>query len=218
MKCKQWKYQIADYASGSLDETQARLVEAHLRVCPACHEEAERFVLLFASMKKEPHDALVQTDWDNFLVHEREKNVQKRMDPFMGTMVMHFALPAALCVLLFIGGIFAWHQLRDAASDLAMREAVRNVVSQLSPAQIAAIELPSTVDPSLRDILSPTTMEVEFSDSLTDHVTDQLFADISESDLYTASSEYILPSEASPFYDSDNALGAIQDISSKTGK
>ena len=130
MKCKLWKYHLADYATDSLDELQAHELEAHLVGCADCRKEAAQFQSLFAGMKKEASSAPSQVELNNFLVHVHEKIDQKRTDPFMGMMFLRFALPAVVCVLLLVGGVFAWKQLQRAATDLALREDLRNVADE----------------------------------------------------------------------------------------
>jgi hypothetical protein len=213
MKCKHWKYLLPDYASGTLEEEDVGSLEAHLAVCSDCREEAARFRTLFSTIYAENLNAPSQTEWNNFLVHVHEKIERKNTNPITGQIFLRLVLPAAVCVLLIVAGSFAWRSLKVASMDLSLKEEISKMVSQLEPAQLAAIEIPAAVDPSLPDIPSTAALESDLSESLNAHVTDQLFSDISESDLYSAGSDYILPRESSPFYDNVNALVAVQDFS-----
>jgi hypothetical protein len=217
MKCRTWKYLLPDRAAGRLEGAELHALDEHILICPDCREELRRFQALFSSLKEEVHDAPSQTEWNNFLVHVRKGIDRKNTRPFASPVFLRLVLPAALSLMLIAGALLLFQNIKLSSSDVAIREGIRSVVSQLDSTQLAAMDIPMAVDPSLPDIISSAALETDASDSLDQHLADHLFAGLSETEIVKAGSEYALPNEASPFYESTDALHTIQDISLESG-
>ena len=209
---------LPDYATGTIDLDERQALEAHLRDCPGCRDELARVQNFFSLLTKERHNAPSQREWNNFPVHVREGIDRKAAHPFTSPVFLRIALPATISVLLIFGALIMYQDLNFTWSDTAIREGIRNVVSNLDSTQLASIEIPIAVDPSLPDIISPVALETVAADSIDLQLVDQLFAGLTETEIVNAGSEYALPNEASPLYESADALHTIQDISSASSK
>lgn len=218
MKCKKWKYLLPDHAAGRLPESEAGEFDTHLLSCESCREEESRFRALFASIDAVSLAPPSQTEMNNFLVHVHEKMDRRRAGFVSTPLFLRLALPGIVAVVLCAAAFFTWRTLEASSFDASIGDDLRHMMSQLDTSQLATIEIPASVESSLPDIASPTALDTELSEALDAHVTKQMFADISDSELADAGGEYAFPSESSPFYDSNSALTVLQDISSRTTK
>ncbi len=169
MQCKDYQKLLHSNRPGELDESQAKMIEAHLKVCPTCLKKQQQVIaadLAIARLREMQPVLSEPAELTNIVMSQIEASTQKERKgfnkltdavlDFLSLLQVRFALSLitiSLLGTLLVEQIFVLNQVAELETRMASGQAVSNKYYTTTSSELAIIFNPGELR-SMINVLS----------------------------------------------------------------
>ncbi|HLX12441.1 MAG TPA: zf-HC2 domain-containing protein [Bacteroidota bacterium] len=149
MNCKDYQYQLADFAARRLPTDEQEAIAEHLRECSACAAQSASFSAAFERIATDAPAAPPDAYWNNFLPRVHERLAQRHDSEFVVfAWLQKLALPAGVVILVLSMTQFFGRISNTVPGDLT------SIVQQLPADDVSKIQDAQAADNFFEPVLA----------------------------------------------------------------